>query len=326
MQDQPDLIGAIDIGGTKIAIGLVSHKGQVVCRRTLRTTDFPDGRRAVVAMGEALCDCLSETGARIAGIGISCTGPVDPLTGIIGKVANLPPGWNGYPLVEQLSAALTTRVVMENDADSAALAEFQWGCGRGANRFLYVTISTGIGCGFIADGELYRGAGGSHPEMGHHVIDPTGPVCYCGARGCWESLASGIAIKDWFLQNDPAHRFSATPFTAETVFALYSARDPLAEQTMARLAHYVGLGLANMTTILVPDVIAIGGGIGMRGGAFLSRAEQVVRRTCGEVPNTRVAIQTALLEKNLDLAGGAAAWLRTVDRSSLSSHEDGSNK
>ncbi len=316
MQTKQELIGALDIGGTKTAIGLVSREGHVVCRRTLRTADFPDSREAVVAMTAALRDCFRETDALLSGIGIGCTGPVDPQTGIIGKVANLPPGWEGCRLVDELTAAFSTRTVMENDADAAALAEFKWGCGRGAHRFLYVTISTGIGCGFIVGGEPYRGAGGSHPEMGHHGIDPNGPDCYCGAKGCWESLASGVAIRDWFLQNDHSRRFSPTSLNAETIFGLYSARDPLAEQTIARLAYYVGLGLANLTTILVPDVIAIGGGVGMRGGAFLGRALEVVRRVCGEVPSERVAIQTASLEKNLDLTAGAAAWMHRFSKPS----------
>ena len=103
---------------------------------------------------------------------------------------------------------------MENDADAAALAEVLWGAGRDVERFLYLTLSTGIGAGLVLNGKLYRGKGGAHPEVGHHSIDPSGPPCYCGANGCWESLASGLALRDWFLQNDSQRRFTASDLNA----------------------------------------------------------------------------------------------------------------
>jgi glucokinase len=307
MHHEKDLIGAIDIGGSKVAIGLVSEDGRVVCRRTVRTDQLPTHTVGVAAIEMNLKDCVRESGAKLAGIGVGCTGPVDPVTGTIGKVATLP-GWQGCCLVDEMTARFPVPTVVENDADAAALAEAIWGRGLNVDRFLYLTISTGIGAGFLFKGNIYRGVDGSHPEMGHHVIDPSGPPCYCGASGCWESLASGNAIRNWFLENDHADRFSPDSLSAENIFELYSAGDRLAVEAIARLSYYIGLGLANLTTILVPDIIAIGGGISLGSDVFLDRAVEVFRKVCGEVPAEKTVIRTAALRNDVGLAGAAAAW------------------
>jgi glucokinase len=199
---------------------------------------------------------------------------------------------------------------MENDADAAALAEATWGSGIGVDRFLYVTLSTGIGTGFLMQGQVYRGVEGAHPEMGHHTIDPSGPKCYCGATGCWESLASGSAIKEWYLHNDRSRRFSPDSFSAETIFELCRAGDPLAAQAIDRLSYYVGLGLANLTTILVPGLVAIGGGLTLGSDIFLDRAVEIFRSCCHEVPSEKTTVRTASLQNDVGLAGAAAVWVQ----------------
>jgi glucokinase len=313
MSDAEELIGAIDIGGTKIAVGLVTASGGVVCRRSLATSAFADASAALAAIEEQLKGCLSETSTCLRGIGIGCTGPVNPLAGVVGKVANLP-GWEGCRLVEEMASRFKVAAFVENDADAAALAEAAWGCGAGVERFLYITISTGIGAGLLLDGSIYRGVDGSHPEMGHHTIDPAGPLCYCGARGCWESLASGTAIANWFLDRDPDQRFSRGDFSAKRVFELFAEADPVAQLAIDRLSLYIGLGLANLTTILVPDVIAMGGGIMAGAPAFFDKAVTRFRATCGEVPSHSTVVRSAALRHDLDLAGAAAVFLRSWSR------------
>jgi glucokinase len=310
---EQQLVGAIDIGGTKIALGLVGHDGCVITRRSLSTRDLANGTIGVEAIARGLTECIQEVGNAPDGIGIGCTGPVDLISGEIGKVGNLP-GWQGCRIVEEIRTRVGIRTVMENDADAAALAEARWGSGRGVERFLYITLSTGIGAGFLLGSDVYRGAGGSHPEMGHHAIDPNGPPCYCGARGCWESLASGNALRDWFLENDREKRFSVDTLSARAIFELYTAGDRVAEEAVDRLSYYVGIGIANLTTILVPDVIAIGGGLTRGSALFLDRAVRIFRERCGEVPAERTVVRTAVLEENLDLAGAAAVWLQSLKR------------
>ena len=177
-----------------------------------------------------------------------------------------------------------------------------------SRRFVYVTLSTGIGAGIILDGKLYRGHNGAHPELGHHTVDASGPPCYCGANGCWESLASGLGLRSWYLQN-AKEPITEPGFGAKEIFALYDNGDTLAQAAVTRLSRYVGIGLANIVTMFVPDVIALGGGLTARADVFLPAAEQHFRRTCGEVPAQDTAIKLAFFRKHVGLAGAAAAWL-----------------
>jgi glucokinase len=305
MSQGDDCIGAVDIGGTKIAVGFVTRQGTVLSQRSFPTASTAGWRGGVEAIATALNECHRETGLEMKTVGIGCTGPVNPLSGIVGRVALLP-GWEGCPLTTALAELTGADVTMENDADAAALGEFAWGSGRGARRFLYVTVSTGIGTGFICNGELYRGAEGAHPEMGHHTIDSLGPLCYCGARGCWESLASGTAIERRFSELRRNEGVGADWMNARSIFELAQGRDVTACSTIERFLHDLGTGLANVTTMLVPDVIALGGGVMQSMTPYLEMTRQFVKRTCGEVSFHGTSIRLAELEDRVGLVGAAA--------------------
>ncbi|MEK7754795.1 MAG: ROK family protein, partial [Acidobacteriota bacterium] len=216
--------------------------------------------------------------------------------------ASLLPGWQGAELVSRLTDQFGVPVALENDADAAALAEAAWGAGQGKRRFLYVNVGTGIGAGIVLDGRLYRGVDGSHPELGHQVIDTSGPPCYCGARGCWESFASGPAMVAWM------QAASAGEWTAERICRLAEAGDELARRVVEREGHYLGLGLANLVTIFCPDMIALGGGVMKSSHLFIERAGAVVRRICTQVPAAKTMLAPALLGEDAALAGAARAW------------------
>jgi glucokinase len=297
-------IGAVDIGGTRITAGAVTETGTILQRLECPTAPGDGFAAAIGRTKEMLRALAAGTGAEFAGIGVACTGPVDPFTGILGDVGTLP-GWRGGNLAAELASEFGVPVVVENDADSAALAEANWGTGRGSRRFLYVTISTGIGAGMIFDGQLYRGAGGAHPEIGHHVLDPSGPLCYCTARGCWESLASGPAMAAWMREQDPLHR----DFTAAQICGLARQGDGLARRAVEREAEYLGLGLANLATIFAPDTIALGGGVMNSADLLLDRACAVVLRICTQVPAAKTRITLASLGADAGLAGAAQAWI-----------------
>jgi len=295
------MIGAIDIGGTKIAAGLVDGDGRIVCRAECPTAPnrgFPEGLARMIGM---LRDATARAGAELRGIGIGCTGPVDPFTGVLGSV-DLLPGWQGGAIVAGLSDAFHVPAAMENDADAAGLGEAVWGAGRGKRRFLYVTVGTGIGVAIILDGALYRGVDGSHPEIGHQVIDASGPACYCGARGCWEVLASGPAM----LAEAKARIDDA--LTMPRLRELAESGDPAALTVMDREGYYLGLGLANLVTTFCPDTIALGGGVMQSNHLFLDRARQVVRQCCTMVPFEKAKIALASLGADTALAGAAQAW------------------
>lgn len=295
-------VAAVDIGGTKVAVGIVSGDAVGPCLEFDSLEVCTAGQAGLDRVADALARLAAGAGRAVAGIGIGCTGPVDPFTGRIGRVDTIP-GWNGLNLVETFGSRLGLPVAVENDADAAALAESRRGAGRGAARFLYVTVSTGIGGGAVLDGALYRGAGGSHPEFGHHVVEASGPACYCGAHGCWEALASGRALA----------RFYGGGASARRVCELARESDPRARAAVERAAFYLGVGLANLVTVFAPDVVVLGGGVMESWPLFEGPVREMVRRHCTMVPMDGLRIVRAALGANAPLAGAAEAWLQRYE-------------
>ena len=298
------IIGAVDIGGTKIAVGAVSESGAILERLERPTAPREGFAAAMRRTKELLREVGRRAGVDFAGIGVACPGPLDPFTGIIGDVGTLP-GWQGGNIVAELENEFGVNAILENDADSAALAEANWGAAKGSSRFIYVTISTGIGAGVILSGQLYRGVGGAHPEIGHQVLDYSGPLCYCGARGCWESLASGPAMAAWRRQQSPG----GGELTAAQICEMARQGDDLARCAVEREGEYIGLGLANLITIFTPDTIALGGGVMKSSDLFLDRARAVIRRICTQVPAEKTLLTLASLGPDTGLAGAARAWI-----------------
>jgi glucokinase len=290
---------------------LVEEDGLTLVRQTVFPTEpergFEDGMQRARA---ALLKLIEESGAGLSalhGIGVGRTGPLDPFSGLIGHNADTLPSWQNHNLLEGLSS-LGVPVIVENDADAAALGEYTWGVGQGSTAFLYVTFSTGIGSGAVMDHRLYRGVDGSHPEIGHSIIDPNGPPCYCGATGCWEMLASGTALATWYN----ARRTGGPTLSARQVCALAEQGDPLAQSAVQHMADYLGLGLANLVTFFVPDVIALGGGVIKSWPLFKDRVLQVVAQNTRMVPSEKVRILPARLGGDAALLGAAQAWLDRV--------------
>jgi glucokinase len=298
-------IGAVDIGGTKIAVGLVDERGNLLDREEMPTAATEGFTESLERIARALAAVRLRTGVELRGIGIGCTGPVDPISGEIGVVEFLP-GWRGANPVRALAERFGVTAAMENDADAAALAEFEWGAGRGKRNLICVTVGTGIGGGIVLNGSLYRGVGGAHPEVGHHVIDDSGPQCFCGARGCWEVLARGPAMVERVLRESPT---AGQGLTARGVCELARSGDPVAAREVAREGRYLGLGIANLITLYAPDTIALAGSVMESLDLFLPAIRAVVHDSCGLVPADRVEIAPAALGAAAPLVGAAAVWL-----------------
>jgi len=276
------MIGAVDIGGTKIAVGVVDDNGKVLARAETPTEadNYSSGLEAIVRM---LRETAKNTGTELRGIGIGSTGPVDPIRGEFGDVDFLP-GWRGKNLVRDLEDRFKLRAALENDGDAAALAEAGWGAGRNRTRLIYITVGTGIGGGIILDGKLYRGVDGAHPEVGHQVIDPSGPQCTCGFRGCWESLAAGPAMVSWVESHAPAGYPHRQGITAKRICELSHQGDEIAQQAVEHEAFYLGLGLANLINLFTPDAIVLSGSVMKSASLFLGRVREVIRKGCRFVP------------------------------------------
>jgi len=298
------LIAAIDIGGTKIAAGAVTDGGEIVAQAESPTAPHAGFASAMERAAVMLRECARAADGEFRGIGVACPSPLDPFTGIIGDVGTLP-GWQGGNILAALQHEFGLSVAVENDADSAALAEAAWGQAHSSGRFLYVTVSTGIGAGILIDGKLYRGVDGAHPEIGHHVLDWSGPLCYCGARGCWEVLAAGPAMSAWVREQDPERGH----LNAAQICALARTGDDLARRAVEREALYLGLGLANLITLFAPDTIALGGGVMRSADLFMDGIREVIRRIVTQVPAEKTVLTQASLGHGLGLAGAARAWL-----------------
>ena len=213
------MIGAVDIGGTKIAAGIVDDNGKVLSRM-----EGPTDRRTVTPKGS--------NGSRTC-----CARPRSEPESSVPALGSDQPGQStlcaeslatsifcraGVVRVRSrtLAQIFNVRVALENDGDAAALAESGWGAGRNRSRLIYLTVGTGIGGGIVLDGKLYRGVDGAHPEVGHQVLDPAGPPCSCGFHGCWESLAAGPAMVAWLAGNMPAGYPHREGITAQRICEL----------------------------------------------------------------------------------------------------------
>ena len=301
------MIGAVDIGGTKIAVGMVDDTGRVLSRLESPT----DARRGYSNGLERIIGMLQETardaGVEISGIGIGSTGLVYPGSGAFGDVDFLP-GWQGNNPVQDLTQAFNVTVALENDADASALGEASWGAGKGKSRLVYVTVGTGIGGGIILDGQLYRGADMAHPEIGHHVVDPSGPLCSCGFRGCWESLATGPSLVAWVKMNAATDHRYPPDITAKQICQLAQRGDELARRAVEREAYYLGLGLANLVNLFVPDMIVLGGSVMKSAALFLDGIRKVINQGCRFVPFEKTELALASLGDDATLIGAARVW------------------
>src|SRR4029077_19750145 len=300
------MIGAVDIGGTKIGVGVVDDCGQVLARAETPTDahDYANGLAAIVRM---LGETARVAGTSVSGIGIGATGPVDPIGGEFGDVDFLP-GWRRKNLVRDLEQKFSVRVAMENDGDAGALAEAGWGAGKNRSRLIYVTVGTGIGGGIILDGKLYRGVEGHHPEIGHQVLDPSRPRCSCGFRGCWESLAAGPAMAAWLESTAPPDYPHRAGLTAKRICQLAVDGDELARSAVSREARYLGLGLANLINLFTPDAIVLSGSIMKSSNLFLDGISATIRQGCRFVPFEKTELLLASLGADANLIGAAMVW------------------
>jgi glucokinase len=298
------VIGAVDIGGTKIAVGIVDDGGAALAKvesLTQGERGYADGLARIVGM---LREAALQARAEISGIGIGSTGWVYPFSGEFGDVDFLP-SWNGCNPVKDLERAFAVRVALENDGDAAALGEAAWGAGRGKQRLIYVTVGTGIGGGIILDGRLYRGVDRSHPEVGHHVIDASGPECTCGFRGCWEALATGPAMAAWY-QNKAGSQANANGLGAKEIFQRSREGDALAREAVERETYYLALGLANLIGLFVPEMIVLGGSV-MK-SIRLDDLRGVIAQGCRFVPWQKTELALASLGEDANLIGAARVW------------------
>lgn len=307
----------LDVGGTKILGVAIGQDGSVLLEQ----------RRATVDNGEALLDDLAELYVELAdgaekeagdggggppSIGVGVPGLVDP-GGMLVFCPNLP-GTNGTDVHDGLAERLRSRrpvIQVDNDATCTAAGESAVGTGKGRSDVLFVTLGTGIGGGIVAGGRLLRGAGNFAGEIGHTVVDPQGPPCGCGRRGCWERYASGSGLgriaRDAALAGKASRVVALAGGDADAVHGEHVIRaldegDDQAAAIVEEFAWWIALGLANLANVLDPRVIVIGGGLVRAGEALL---EPVRRAFHSQVEGASVRPAVEILAASLGDRGGA---------------------
>lgn len=294
----------VDIGGTKMAAAALTIGGDIIARTELEARAAEGAPRVIARLVRALH--AIEQNDELMGIGIGCTGPVDPRTGHVMNPYTLPT-WDDVDIVSPLAEEFQTLVVLENDCDAAVLGEFWRGAAQGAQNAIYVTVGTGIGAGLILQGKLYRGVGMVAGEFGHTTIDHAGLECYCGSRGCLEMYASGPAIaKAYQARTGASHK------TAREVIQAARDGDADASAVIEQAAHYLGIGLANLISLLAPDVIVLGGGVMEEFELFQRAIRDAIERNVAMVPWQQVKIAHAALGANAGVVGAAKAFLERM--------------
>lgn len=272
----------IDIGGTKIAAGVVDDDGTLLAS-TRRDTN-PDEPREIE---DAVVDAVAELRGsfEVSGVGVAAAGFVDPTRSKVLFAANL--AWRDYPLKDVLQERLGLDVVVENDANAAGWAEFRFGAGRDVNDMVMLTVGTGLGGAVVVGGRLVRGAAGAGGEVGHMRMVPNGRACGCGHDGCWEMYSSGSALvreTRAALATDPERARTllelaggkAKRVTGPHVTQAAKAGDPLSIEMLADLGRWLGSGMAALSALLDPRMYVVGGGVGEAGDMLLGPAREVL--------------------------------------------------
>ncbi|TYB61108.1 ROK family glucokinase [Nonomuraea sp. PA05] len=299
----------VDIGGTKVAAGVVDDNGEIV-EHTLRPTaaDRPD----VVA--ETVADVVRElSGDRtIEAVGVGAAGFVDETRSVVRFAPNL--AWREEPLQKKISDLVGLPVVIENDANAMAWGETRFGAGRGQSHVVCLTLGTGIGGGIVIDGALYRGRWGMGAELGHMQVLPGGRQCGCGNIGCWEQYASGQALVKEAREIAEAH-----PERAATLLGLAGGKIEGEEVTEAarlgdeasldafrNLADWLGQGMADLAAVLDPGCFIVGGGVSRAADLFIDRARQAfAERLTGHGHRPFAEIRLAELGASAGVVGAA---------------------
>src|ERR1700723_1720336 len=310
----------VDVGGTKVAAGLVNSSGEITpqMRPPMVAIDALAGLAAVTSAIDSVRAATAagrESRELLSAIGICAPGPLNPQTGVIVNPPNLP-GWRNFPLGAEISKAYSLPVRVDNDANAAALAESLWGAGRGHRNVFYATIGTGIGTGIAFDGRIYHGRTGAAGEGGHMSIDYRGPRCGCGKRGWIEVFACGPAIARRASETIAESGRASTildeaggrldRITSEMVGRAYAAGDLLAKEVLQETALFLTVWLGNIVDLLEPDVMILGGGAASMLLPFFDDIGNQLPTWCVNSHCQDIPLISAHYGADAGIAGGAA--------------------
>lgn len=304
----------LDIGGTKLAVGVLAPDGGLAAFRVAPTRRAEGPERVLERLFALARSAVAEAGlGPVAAVGVSCGGPLDATRGVLHAPLHLP-GWVDVPVVALASAAFGVPAALENDGTAAALGEHRSGHGRalapGAGTLLYLTLSTGVGGGAVVDGRLHRGAAGNGGEFGHLVVRPGGRTCLCGRQGCLERYVSGTSIAERAAEAVAAGEVSvlagSADVRAEDVVAAAVAGDPLARRLWDETTDLLGQALTDLVNVFEPDLVVLGGGVSQAGDPLLVPVRRAVRAAAMAPAAAAVRVELTALGKAVGVVGAAA--------------------
>jgi glucokinase len=310
------LVCAVDLGGTNLRAANIDGAGHIHERVRKPTPKSEAVTDVINSLAGAVRECETGAltrGAHLKSVSIVVPGTVQTDTGVVVNAPNLR-SLQGYKLGPALQSALGRSVLLENDANAAALGEMWRGAARGFQTILCLTLGTGVGGGIILDGKLWRGADGTAGELGHLNVEPFGGVlCKCGNTGCLEVYASATAIVrmareelDQYV-NSRLHSIAVEELTSEKIYAAAKAGDELSIEVFRKAGIYLGVALASFVNIFNPEIIVIGGGVSAAWEMFAQPAREETLRRAFQVPAQRCQLVRAERGDDAGLLG--AAWL-----------------
>ncbi len=306
----------VDVGGTKVAVGIVDRAGKIVTQGRKPMMAHGTAEAGFEAVTNAIDSMISAVPGGLRSIGICAPGPLDPKTGVVLNPPNLP-CWRNFPLADRVAEKYRVPVRVDNDGNAAALAETRWGAARGFRYVFYATVGTGIGSGIVFDNKIYHGNTGSAAEGGHQSIDYRGPVCGCGKRGCIEILAAGPAIGARArakLTAEPSRHSAILDFaqgnvasvTSELVGRAYAEGDAIAGEVLFETVELLSAWLGNIVDLLDPDVLVMGGGVAAMLKPFFDEIKQRLPSWCVNPRVSEIPLLMAHYGADAGIAGGAA--------------------
>jgi glucokinase len=313
------LYASVDLGGTKIACALATASGEILVEEQIPTGSHEGPEAVLDRIARLVNDLAVKVGARPAALGMGVPGLVDIKTGVTKFLPNLPTQWREVPVADSLAPQIGCEVYLLNDVRTATLGELTFGHGRTANTMAFFALGTGIGGGIVVDGQLRLGPLGAAGELGHQTILPDGPRCGCGNLGCLETLASGPAITaqgTWLMASGRAPRLhelvKGEPgrVTPREMTQAAELGDEAVREALVRAAAYLGIGIANVVTILHPDLVVLGGGTAEIGALLFDTVRKTVRNRVGMFPTDDLRIERSMLGARAGTLGGVALALK----------------
>jgi glucokinase len=309
------LFAGVDLGGTTISAALATGDGKIVAERELPTEAYGGPDHVLARIGDLIATLSDQVGQRPVAVGMGCPGLVDVERGVTRFFPNLPTQWRDVPAAERLQARLGVPVRLLNDVRAATLGELTYGRGRSVGTMAFFSLGTGVGGGLVIDGRLRLGPLGSAGELGHQTIVPDGPLCGCGNHGCLEALVSGPALVGDAVrmmlagQAPRLHLLTggdAGRVTPREIATAARDGDIGAAAVITRAAVYLGVGVANVVTIVHPQLVVLGGGVAALGDLLLDPVRRIIRERVRMFPPDDVRVELSALGDRAGVLGAVA--------------------